>query len=720
MSTSVLAVVLAVLAATCFAAAAVAQHDALSGAAGTAGRRLSLTTLVSLAARPRWLAGAALAAAGVALHAGALTMAPLSVVQPVGVLAVPLAIAAVFARSRSRPPRGVVLGSALTVAGVTGFVVLAGPTTAATPWTGGVLLLVGAAVTAVVAVLAVAGLSRRGPLRTVGCAAAAAVAFGFVSVLLRTLLSHVGSGDLGVLDPGALALLGGMAAAALVGGWLAQQALASGAAAVALSVLTVLDPVVAVALGALVGDGGPATWVWPLLAVVPAITGVLVLTRHHPAVVGTVVADRPSRAGRPARAAGALDLRAPGSTPAHGARRVVIGADTFPPDVNGAARFAGRLAGGLAARGHEVHVVAPSLTGPAGTDRVGAVTVHHLRSHAWPGRPQLRFCLPWQVRRSAAGLVDRLDPDVVHVQGHFPVCRALLVRAGRRGIPVVATNHVVPDNFLVRVPRPFRAIAAAWFWEDLVRVLGRATVVTAPTRVAVELLERAGLAGALPVSNGTDLPAVGGRTTTGAGRDGAEPTVLFVGRLDREKHVEDLLRALAAHGGEQVPRVEVVGDGPCRGAWTALAASLGVAARVSFLGHLDEGELAAARERAGVFVMPGTAELQSLATLEAMAVGLPVVAADAMALPHLVRPGVNGWLYRPGDANALADRIAEVLADPAARARMGAASAAIAGDHDVSRTLETFEALYDGVLARPARPARPAESRDRVLVPSPV
>ena len=544
--------------------------------------------------------------------------------------------------------------------------------------------------------------------------AAAAVAFGFVSVLLRTLLSHVGSGGLGVLDPAALALLGGMAAAALVGGWLAQQALASGAAAVALSVLTVLDPVVAVTLGALLGDGGPTTWVWPLLAVVPAIAGVLVLVRHHPAVVGTVVAPRPP--GPPARAAGSLDLRALGRTSPRGARRVMIGADTFPPDVNGAARFAGRLASGLAARGHEVHVVAPSLTGPAGTDRVGAVTVHHLRSHAWPGRPQLRFCLPWQVRRSTAELVDLVDPDVVHVQGHFPVCRALLARAGRQGIPVVATNHVVPDNFLVRVPQPFRAIAAARFWEDLVRVLGRATVVTAPTPVAVELLERAGLAGALPVSNGTDLPVGEARAATGAGRGEAEPTVLFVGRLDREKHVEDLLRATAAHGGGRALRVEVVGDGPCRGAWTALAASLGVAGRVSFLGHLDEGELAAARERAGVFVMPGTAELQSLATLEAMAVGLPVVAADAMALPHLVRPGVNGWLYRPGEATDLADRIAEVLADPAVRARMGAASAAIAGEHDVSRTIETFEELYDGVLGHPARPAG---TRARALVPSP-
>jgi glycosyltransferase involved in cell wall biosynthesis len=97
--------------------------------------------------------------------------------------------------------------------------------------------------------------------------------------------------------------------------------------------------------------------------------------------------------------------------------------------------------------------------------------------------------------------------------------------------------------------------------------------------------------------------------------------------------------------------------------------------------------------------MPGVAELQSLVTLEAMAAGKPVVAADAMALPHLVRPGRNGWLYPPGDIDTLAASLGALLRDRGIRARMGATSREIVAGHALATTLDAFEAVYTRVLA---------------------
>lgn len=379
--------------------------------------------------------------------------------------------------------------------------------------------------------------------------------------------------------------------------------------------------------------------------------------------------------------------------------RILIGADTFPPDVNGAARFAERLAGGLAGRGHDVHVVAPSPTGPSGITSAGGVTVHRLRSRRWPLHTGFRVCPPWHALPAAADVLRAVDPDVVHVQSHFSVGRGLAVAAEQTRRPLVATNHFMPENLFHHsaIPAALHRPAAWVLWRDLSRVYRRADVVTAPTPRAVALLASAARVPAVPVSCGID------HTAYRAGPDGDVPTVLFVGRLDPEKRVDELIRAFAAL--RPAARLEIVGEGSRLGEWTALARRLDVPA--TFRGFVTEDELRAAYARAAVFAMPGVAELQSLATLEAMASGTPVVAADAMALPHLVRPGRNGFLFPPGDVGALADALTTLLGDAVLRRRMGAASREIAAGHAVEATLAAFEGIYTR-LAGGGAPELPA------------
>ena len=93
--------------------------------------------------------------------------------------------------------------------------------------------------------------------------------------------------------------------------------------------------------------------------------------------------------------------------------------------------------------------------------------------------------------------------------------------------------------------------------------------------------------------------------------------------------------------------------------------------------------------------MPSTAELQSIATLEAMASGTPVVLADAMALPHLVTPGHEGYLVHPRNAHEFADRIEHILhLDPDKYMRMSEAALATARTHDALTVTTQYEQLY--------------------------
>ncbi|GIF00812.1 hypothetical protein Ari01nite_82760 [Paractinoplanes rishiriensis] len=90
-----------------------------------------------------------------------------------------------------------------------------------------------------------------------------------------------------------------------------------------------------------------------------------------------------------------------------------------------------------------------------------------------------------------------------------------------------------------------------------------------------------------------------------------------------------------------------------------------------------------------------------------MASGLPVLGADASALPHLVRDDHNGYLFPPGDPAALADRLVAVLSDPSRAELMGKRSRVLAEQHDIGATVAAFEAVY-GEVAVPAARLVPA------------
>lgn len=290
------AVGLALVDAVCFALSATLQHHAVSDRHD--GGHLSLRGLLGVVRRRRWLAGIALGGLAVTLHAVALLLAPLRVVQPIGVLAVPIAVLLTASRMRVRPARGVLVGAALAVAGVVAFVVVSAGTTVSTPPETSALVLACAVVAAVTLVLTLGGLAARGWLRCVAYSTAAAAAFGLVSALVRAVSLRVTSGEAELFDPGILLAALVVLVVTVGGGWLVQQAYAAGAPAVVVACLTVVDPIVAVLLGAaLLGEGaGTPLGLWSVmgLATAAAVAGVVTLARHHPEAT-TRAAAAPAR-----------------------------------------------------------------------------------------------------------------------------------------------------------------------------------------------------------------------------------------------------------------------------------------------------------------------------------------------------------------------------------------------------------------------------------------
>jgi len=381
--------------------------------------------------------------------------------------------------------------------------------------------------------------------------------------------------------------------------------------------------------------------------------------------------------------------------------RILIASDTFPPHINGAARFSERLGQGLVRRGHEVHQVAPSTSLRNYTEEVEGVVIHRIRSFPFWAIDDFRWVAPWDAYPDMARLVADVKPDVIHVQNSAYVGRSAALQGQRHHIPVVATNHFMPENVMKQLPIPKalqNAATQALFW-DIRHVYSRAQVLTAPTPRAVAILEQsAKLSGGLAVSCGVDTAVYAHAAEEATAHD--VPVILYVGRLDPEKKINELVEAVAGLPSDVPYRLEIIGDGIEHNHLKKLAAAKGLGPdKVTFFGFISEDELVKAYGRCDIFCMPGIAELQSLVTLEAMSAGKPVVAANAMALPHLVHPGDNGWLYTPGDVDELRGHLQALLSSPEERHRMGLESQRIVAKHGVDGTLDKYETLYERAIS---------------------
>lgn len=375
-----------------------------------------------------------------------------------------------------------------------------------------------------------------------------------------------------------------------------------------------------------------------------------------------------------------------------GALRVLLITETFLPKVDGVVTRLTATLRELAKQGHRALVLAP----PEAPAWYAGHPVLAAKGIPFPWYPQHTAARP---TRQLARAALEFRPDVVHVVNPVLFGAWGITLAKRNRLPLLASFHtdpkVVKDLRLGWFERPLEII------DRELHNLAHVTLATSPQMVA--LARKLGIRRVRlwPKAVDSELfrpqaatPAMRARLTGG---QPDAPLILHAGRISHEKRVDtlaDVILTITRQRANAGVRFAVVGEGPAR---TWLEERL-AGTPTTFTGFLEGEQLAAAYASSDLFAFPSDSETLGFAALEAMASGLPVVAARAGGIPHVIRDGENGVLFPPGDAKALAEQLTQLLADKKQRDEYRAAGLTEAREHTWAASTRALTHWYRAAM----------------------
>lgn len=376
--------------------------------------------------------------------------------------------------------------------------------------------------------------------------------------------------------------------------------------------------------------------------------------------------------------------------------KIAVFTDSYRPYVSGVVRSIDTFGAQLLALGHDVYVFGPRYYGhingeerpPRGPHSVrgrdGAIANLDEEGILPDGRraatevfrfwsipvPMYRgFTAPVPISSQADELLDQLGIDIIHSHTPFAMGTLGALLAKKRRLPLVFTHHTMYHEYVHYLPG-VRAVLQPMMLRYVGNYCRRSDLVIAPTpHIREFIVDEYEVRGrdAVAIPTGIELAdfAAGNgsevRRRFGIGEH--DKVLTFVGRLGLEKNVGFLLNVLSLlHERRTDVHLVLVGDGPERQQLVDTAAALGVGDRLHLTGTLTKDEVSNVFHGSDLFVIASTSETQGLATLEAMAAGLPVVGVDAPGTKDMVEQGVQGVLT-PEAPDAFAGAVLQLLDD---------------------------------------------------------
>ena len=374
--------------------------------------------------------------------------------------------------------------------------------------------------------------------------------------------------------------------------------------------------------------------------------------------------------------------------------RIAHFTNTYKPNINGVSRSVSTFREALTDLGHQVFIFAP------GSGKYVDDEPYIFRFPAFE-IPQFNYSISIPVSTYVNWTLPRLKPDVIH--SNHPVLLGDIAanRAFKFDLPLVFTFHTRYTEYSHYVPLQ-QAFVKGVIVEGLARYLRKCQHIITPSASIQNILAEHGVDDRVTtIPTGIDLEPyrdADGRKIRDHFGWGNDRVLVSMGRLAREKNWETLLdacaRVMETHADV---RLLLIGDGPQRDELEKYASDLGIANRVTFVGRVPFESVPDHPKAGDLFCFASVTETQGLATMEALAAGLPVVAVDATGTRDVVEEGVDGLLTH-NDSQALALAISRLLDDNGLRETFIANAREKVKQFDTKRQAKRLVEVYRQVI----------------------
>ena len=337
--------------------------------------------------------------------------------------------------------------------------------------------------------------------------------------------------------------------------------------------------------------------------------------------------------------------------------------DTWLPTRDGVVTSLQSFKEGLEKRGHQIYLFVPGTENWHDPEE----SIFYYKGRVFKGYPNYRIpSLLSLLSKRTKRCIKEIQPDIIHSHGPAIMGIHAINAALGNTAPLLFTYHTMLEDslhFLTTSPAG-QAVAGRLLRIWLRWYFHRCQGIITPSHAAAEEINRYSKVAIEVIPTGINLKrflyADGALIRQRHGLHG--PVILHVGRITKEKNLDLLVTAARRILKEKPEAVFViVGEGPYTKAIQQHVEKQGLTEHFLFTGFVSDEELPSYYAAADVFAFPSTYETQGIVAIEAMATGLPVVAASARSLPELINDGETGFLFQPGNADALADAILKAL-----------------------------------------------------------